>query len=58
MQVTILISVYVNHRPAFGFNPYELIQAFQTLGDVDEEDGEVKIDRGLLLYLLQERGGT
>lgn len=50
------IKLYVNHRPAFGFNPYELIQAFQTLGDVDEEDGEVKIDRGLLLYLLQERG--
>lgn len=42
--------VYINHRPAFGLSPAQLVKAFHVLG----EGGS--IDRAKLLTLLQENG--
>ena len=45
-------TVYINHRPAFGLSPIDLLQAFSTLGD----GPGCTVDRGTLLALLQENG--
>eukprot|EP00794_Sanderia_malayensis_P014238 gene14238-15723_t len=49
------IKLYVNHRPVFGLSPENLQEAFNTLGEPNE-NGESAIDRGHLLYLLQNKG--
>ncbi len=53
----LFILVYVNHRPVFGLSPEKLNDAFKVLGQTDE-NGEYAIDRGHLLYLLQNKGET
>ncbi|XP_073482914.1 cilia- and flagella-associated protein 251 [Aquarana catesbeiana] len=49
------IKLYVNHRPAFGLCLNGLQQAFQVLGFTNEK-GELAVNRGDLLQLLQTRG--
>ncbi|XP_068100947.1 cilia- and flagella-associated protein 251 [Hyperolius riggenbachi] len=49
------IRLYINHRPAFGLCLDELQQAFQVLG-LTNEKGELVVNRGDLLQLLQTRG--
>lgn len=51
-----LLKLYVNHRPAFGVNPDELINSFRKLGSVDYVENQLKLDRFELLSLLQEKG--
>ena len=48
-------AVYINHRPVFGLNPDQLEQAFRVLGGPDDQ-GNCSVDRGHLLYLLQNKG--
>ena len=48
-------AVYINHRPVFGLSSDQLEQAFRVLGEPDAE-GNPSIDRGHLLYLLQNKG--
>jgi len=48
------VSVYINHRPAFGLSPEKLLQAFETLG-VPTGNGRA-INRGDLLEMLQTKG--
>lgn len=50
----VIITVYINHRPAFGLDPQKLVHAFQTLG-VPSAQGN-SIERGYLLDLLQTKG--
>ena len=50
----ICVSVYINHRPAFGLSPEKLLQAFETLG-VPMGKGRA-INRGDLLEMLQTKG--
>ena len=52
----IYISVYTNHRPAFGLQADKLAMAFELLG-FDTEAG-MAIDRGDLLDFLQSKGVT
>ncbi|KAM8993162.1 cilia- and flagella-associated protein 251 [Ara ararauna] len=49
------IKLYVNHRPAFGLSMNKIQRAFRVLG-YDNENGDNVIDRGDLLWLLQNRG--
>jgi len=49
------IKLYINHRPVFGLSSDQLEQAFRVLGEPDAE-GNPSIDRGHLLYLLQNKG--
>ncbi|CAI9535105.1 unnamed protein product, partial [Staurois parvus] len=49
------VKLYINHRPAFGLCLNELQQAFQVLGFTNEK-GELAVNRGDLLQLLQTRG--
>ena len=44
------ITVYINHRPAFGLAPSQLSKAFNVLG----EDGV--IDQAKFVTLMQEKG--
>ena len=48
-------AVYINHRPAFGLSPSDLIRAFSALGTGGEGVG-CTADRGTLLAMLQEHG--
>ena len=48
------LSVYINHRPAFGLSPEKLVKAFETLGF--STDKGVAIERGDLLEMLQTKG--
>ena len=48
-------SVYVNHRPVFGLSPESLSDAFRMLGEKNNKE-EHTVDRGHLLYLLQNKG--
>lgn len=48
-----LIKLYCNHRPVFGLPLYQVYDAFKTLAG---EEGEGRIDRGVLLSLLQNKG--
>lgn len=48
------IRLYINHRPAFGLDPYKLEWAFEKLGMATAEGNA--IDRGDLLELLQNKG--
>ena len=52
----LLFVVYVNHRPVFGLNPADIVDAFDKIGTVDDSD-EVVIERSELLRLLQDKGG-
>ena len=55
-------SVYINHRPAFGLSPIDLIRAFKSLASSYNTDDGVSdgagftVDRGTLLAMLQENG--
>ena len=50
-------AVYVNHRPAFGLSPLNLIQAFHALTTNEEGEGPgSSVDRATLLTMLQEHG--
>ncbi|XP_043354194.1 cilia- and flagella-associated protein 251 isoform X3 [Dermochelys coriacea] len=49
------IKLYINHRPAFGLSMKEIQNAFQVLG-YDTENGEIVINKGVLLQQLQCRG--
>ena len=53
--VILSLTVYINHRPAFGLNPEKLLWAFQTLAEHPEIGGGF-IERGDLLDLLQKKG--
>lgn len=46
--------VFVNHRPAFGFNPAQLQHSFEVLSRRREDS--LVLDRGHLLALLQSKG--
>ena len=48
------VTVYVNHRPAFGLSPFDLHEAFNKLG-IPGDQG-FAIDRDRLLSLLQNKG--
>ena len=48
------MTVYVNHRPAFGLSPFELHEGFTKLGTPGDEG--FAIDRDRLLALLQNKG--
>ena len=48
------LSVYVNHRPAFGLSPFDLHEGFTKLGTPGDEG--FAIDRNRLLTLLQNKG--
>ena len=48
-------TVYINHRPAFGLSPVDLLQAFSSLS-VDGEGPGCTVDRATLLAMLQENG--
>ena len=50
------VSVYVNHRPAFGLSPAQVAKAFRALGGREGASQEWTVDRGKLLALLQENG--
>jgi Ca2+-binding EF-hand superfamily protein len=51
------IRLYVNHRPAFGLSPLNLIQAFHALTTNEEGEGPgSSVDRATLLTMLQEHG--
>lgn len=50
------LTVYVNHRPAFGLSPFDLHEAFTKLGTPGDEG--FAIDRNKLLTLLQNKGTT
>lgn len=49
------IKLYVNHRPVFGLSPESLSDAFRMLGEKNNKE-EHTVDRGHLLYLLQNKG--
>ena len=50
-------AVYINHRPAFGLSPLNLIQAFHALTTNEEGEGPgSSVDRATLLTMLQEHG--
>jgi len=48
------LTVYVNHRPAFGLSPFDLHEGFTKLGTPGDEG--FAIDRDRLLALLQNKG--
>ena len=48
------LTVYVNHRPAFGLSPFDLHEGFTKLGTPGDEG--FAIDRDRLLTLLQNKG--
>ena len=48
-------SVYINHRPAFGLHPDQLVDAFEKIGLIGEE-GDIEIPRSELLAILQDKG--
>lgn len=48
--------VYINHRPVHGLSTGLFANAFKTLGEIDFESKQWKIDRAYLLETLQERG--
>eukprot|EP00111_Clytia_hemisphaerica_P022903 TCONS_00067430-protein len=50
-----LIKLYINHRPAFGLHPDQLVNAFEKIGLIGEE-GDVEIQRSELLAILQDKG--
>jgi len=50
-----LLKLYLNHRPAFGMSPDDLIEAFKRISYLDAND-EVRCDRADLLHMLQEKG--
>lgn len=50
------LSVYVNHRPAFGLSPDKLLWAFKTVAESPEMDKGGLIERGDFLNLLQKNG--
>jgi len=54
LTVYLVISVYINHRPAFGLSPDKLLQAFETLGLPGDKGSS--INRGDLLEMLQTKG--
>lgn len=50
-----LIKLYINHRPAFGLHPSQLVEAFEKIGFVGE-DNNIAVPRTDLLKILQEKG--
>ena len=55
--------MYINHRPAFGLDPYEIYNAFQLLKNTTTTDSESELDtndsslhRSVFLNELQKRG--
>ena len=52
--------MYINHRPAFGLDPYQIYNAFKLLnqGYQTEEPGEslAQLPRFLFLNELQSKG--
>ncbi len=51
--------MYINHRPAFGLDPYEIYNAFKTLNNKynnENEDEEEHLPRHIFLDELQSRG--
>ena len=53
-KILFYISVYTNHRPAFGLQADKLAMAFELLGF--DTDAGMAIDRGDLLDFLQSKG--
>eukprot|EP00795_Rhopilema_esculentum_P015460 gene15460-6711_t len=50
------IKLYINHRPVFGLSPDQLEAAFNALAEANYDEGDSVVDRGHLLYLLQNKG--
>ena len=51
------IKVYINHRPAFGLDPYQIYHSFKLLNSkFDSDDNNVNLPRHLFLNELQTRG--
>jgi len=54
IDLATLIKLYVNHRPVFGLQPTQLLNAFEKLA-VNGGD-EISIERCRFLQLLQDKG--
>jgi hypothetical protein len=48
--------VYINHRPAFGLDPYEIYSAFKVLTKNYTDETEEVLPRSIFLNELQTRG--
>lgn len=49
-------KVYINHRPAFGLDPYEIYNSFKILSKKDDGDNYDLLPRHIFLNELQSIG--
>lgn len=48
--------MYINHRPAFGLDPYEIYNSFKVLSSMNNRDNSNFLPRHVFLNELQSRG--
>ena len=60
VKLILLYKVYLNHRPAFGLDPYEIYNAFQTINKKHQNNYESSettlLPRHVFVEELQTRG--